>query len=482
MDRVDEAIILSLKQDLRILSELVEDITRRTKECDIKCWLFPTKDICFFKEFIDEYNILEGNNRKVYLELILDRFYVGIHLILRYIQEQIGCSVNAFEKSLFLHKPKQVTLGCSFDNLWKTIQQVVDQMASKKNISERNGFNVSTSYSLESYGDVAHKTCQTDIVSLNRCDSCASAVSCMKNLLLSLENDYRNNCGGLKKMRPKLYDVTQFGCMLQTTSTVEEGLRNMYKRINDYENKIEQMTGMHKKIEQDNSALQRKATFLEQQMKVYKDRQDKDAVKLQYLTAKNEDLTKEMAIAKKKITEQAKLLKQYVVSLEAHENIFKKVSRENINLKYCYTNISEELKSIIKESETVHKNMAHIEQETKSIYTHLANADDMIESHNRMLKNCSRVSYRIAEKVSNMRDDCKEEFDLVSKKFQELKEQIKEKVAEIRSANRSDPSFPITGNPAEDISKQIQANDERIKTLQNENKKLSIIVSKFYIK
>nr|CAI5841087.1 unnamed protein product [Callosobruchus analis] len=358
---------------------------------------------------------------------------------------------------------------------------MVSFQASYTNISQKNGNNGSTSSSLEFYGDIAHKSCQTDIVSLNRCDSCASAVSCMKNLLLRLENDYRNY-GGIKKLRPKLYDVTQFGCMLQTTSTVEEGLRNLYKRINDYENKIEKLSEMNKKMEQDNSALRRKATFFEQEIKVCRDRQEKDSVKLQYVSTKNDELLNDTATAKKKIAEQAKIIKQYHVSLETHEKILKRISTENINLKSYYTKISEEIKCIIKEIEAFHKVMAENERETESIYVHLANADSMIESHNTILKNCSRVSNSLAEKVSNMSDDCKEEFDLVSKKFQELKEHIKEKVAEIRSANGSDSSFTITGNPAEDISKQIEANNEKIKALQNENKKLSIIVSKFLTK
>ncbi|VEN55169.1 unnamed protein product, partial [Callosobruchus maculatus] len=354
--------------------------------------------------------------------------------------------------------------------------------ASNNNTSERNGISGSTSNNMGFYGDVAHKCCQTDIISLNRCDSCASAVSCMKNLLLSLENDYRNDCGGIKKIRPKLYDVTQFGCMLQTTSTIEEGLRNLYKRINDYENKIERMSEMYKTVEQDNSALRRKATFLEQEVKVYKERQEKDSVKLKYLTNKNDELLNEIAKAKRKIGEQEKLIKKYVDSHETLENVFKKVSKENIKLKSCCSNMSEEFKGMITKSEAVHQTMTRVEQETQSIYTHLANADSMIENHNRLLKNCSRLSNSIAEKVSNMTDDCKEEFDVVSKKFQELKEHIKEKIFEIRSANGSDPSFPITGNPVEDISKQIEANNQKIKTLQNENRKLSIIVSKFNVK
>ncbi|CAH1986148.1 unnamed protein product [Acanthoscelides obtectus] len=476
MDLVDKTILLSLKQDLRILSDIIEDIARSTKDTDIKCWLFPTKDIWFFKQFIEEYKIFQGHKKNVYLELILDRFYVGTHLILRYIDEQIKNFGSVYDKTPFLQKPKQVTLGCSFDNLWKTIQQLVHRMASNKDISGRNA---SRSESLGILDYSINKSCQTDIVSLNRCDSCASAVSCMRNLLLSLENGHIDNYGSFKKVRPKLYDVTQFGCMLQTTTTIEGGLRNLYKKINEYEIKIEKLAEMNKIMERENAVSQRKATFFEQQNKVYKEKQDKDSKKFQTLTIDNDNLLNELERAKKKIHEQNKLITQHVTSLKTLENNLNKVTADNMNLESCYGSVSTELKSIMRRGDIAQKTMKRIEKETKSISIYLVTADSYVENHNRMLKNSSRISSNTAEKVSNMTSDLKEEFDALFKRFKEFKEQVLEKVAETRSASGGASNFQITGNPAEDISRQIEANNEKIKALQKENQKLSIIVSRF---
>lgn len=41
------------------------------------------------------------------------------------------------------------------------------------------------------------------------------------------------------------------------------------------------------------------------------------------------------------------------------------------------------------------------------------------------------------------------------------------------------PKIQIKGNPMEDIARQIEENNERMRILQNENNKLESIISKF---
>ncbi|KAJ8940848.1 hypothetical protein NQ318_005294, partial [Aromia moschata] len=77
--------------------------------------------------------------------------------------------------------------------------------------------------------NIVNKETQTDIIALNRCDSCSSAMLCMKNLLQSFEHEQFK--GGRQVLRPKIYDITQFGCMLQTTTTIEDSLSTLFEKL-----------------------------------------------------------------------------------------------------------------------------------------------------------------------------------------------------------------------------------------------------------
>lgn len=74
MDHINKTLLLSLKQDLRILDKVVDELFQeQVGAVEIKSWIFPTKQGRFVKQFIDDNRLLETDNVKLHLELILDR-------------------------------------------------------------------------------------------------------------------------------------------------------------------------------------------------------------------------------------------------------------------------------------------------------------------------------------------------------------------------------------------------------------------------
>lgn len=172
MENASKVVLLSLKQDLLRLNDIVNEIPKNSdKKLEISSWFFPSKNYGYVEKFIRTQKVLDNGNEKLILELIIDRLYVGIKLILNALDD------SSLKKTII--RPSHVTLGYCFQTLYQKIMQIKDMEIDKAIPKINEGKTIF----------INHKECQTDVVSLNKCDSCASAITCMKQLMNVFDNE-----------------------------------------------------------------------------------------------------------------------------------------------------------------------------------------------------------------------------------------------------------------------------------------------------
>lgn len=73
MDAINRTLLISLKQEVKTLNEIVNELPAVNCREEVRSWLFPSKPYQFVNEYIYGDDILELDNFKSYLELIIDR-------------------------------------------------------------------------------------------------------------------------------------------------------------------------------------------------------------------------------------------------------------------------------------------------------------------------------------------------------------------------------------------------------------------------
>lgn len=466
MDRSEQILKLSLKQDLQRLNQIIKEISENNnKPVEINSWLFPTKKYTFVEEFMIKKNILKHGSEKLFLELIIDRVYIGIKLLLIQVQD--------LSLGRLVFTPNQATLGYLFKSLHNAIFQmketkmsvvsVTEERIEKRKISRKN------------------QESQTDVSSLNRCDSCASAIMCMKNLLNLFDgNDLEHLIKG-RRFKPQILDITQFGCMLQTSTVLVDNFKHLTEKIHRREQEIDILRKENGSHLTENMKMKRKIVHVEEEVRVYKAEYEKCTSKVSLLSIENNELNQNQVQNEMRIKTLEHSTENLNKTLTKRNQIIQSLCSEKItlmrNLQWYKENIQKLLKSINSLKKNVEKRYANTEIVERSFVQMEENLDSLnlklstISKLNEVAELRVKEAYNVEKKYSN------EICENVSK----VNERLKIKLSELNGKNAENylNGFQIRGNPVEDISQQIQENEAKIEALQMENEKLRRILSKF---
>lgn len=462
MDNSQKIFILSLKQDLQKLNQLLTELPENNnKQEKVTSWLFPTKNYTFVDEFIITRNILHHGSEGLILQLIIDRIYVGIKLLLQ--------QIEIYPIRQFVFSPKQVTLGSLFRNLCKSVVQMKESITTIDITEERSTISK------------VNRESQTDILSANKCDSCASAIMCMKNLINVFENKDFDYVTEGRQFKPQILNITQFGSMLQATTTVIDNFKYLNEKYFDKEEEIRNLKKENEAALIDLSKTKRKINHMEEEARMYKTEFEKCTQKITKLSYEIEDLNnekvqKDLRIAKlesivenlNKIVHKREIL---IENLQREKKIFKK------NLQYTAVQQKVLLDTVLLLNQNLEKSIGNIE-----LISHtLVQFEENIDILNGKLSNISKINESTILKVMNLKRISEHRSD----NYQEFRNQWKVKLTYFfekirdKSGNTVTQSFKIKGNPVEDLTTQIQENEIKINKFRLENEKLSKLLTKF---
>lgn len=465
MDSSEKILRFSLVQDLQRLNEIVNEITKYCYvEDEITSWFFPTKNYKFVEEFITKRKIFENGSERLFLELIIDRLYVGIKVILIYIQD---CR----PLTKFIYSPNQVTLGLCLQNLFHKILEMKEMKPTEVLFKE-----TSTDVLIN------HKASQTDLSALNKCDSCASAITCMKYLMNIFET--KKFAQHFKNVKPQIIDITQFGCMLQTTTAITDNFKQLFEKLSrkESENKL-----LRNEIElklNENLKIKRKMVHLEEEVKIYKREHEKSTSKVFLLSSENDELNRSQVQHHLRVRSLENTVENLNNTL-AKRNIMVDGLRQdkkvlNDNLVMYTTNHTILLKSSI----LLEKKFNRIHEDFQFLGNGLEEIGDNLDVLNNKLCILSKLNESTKLKVENLTQDSKSfsrEMDDSLNSFRDFKNNLMNfiKITKQKSENNSVTGFKIKGDPVEDITLQIKENEEKIRALNLENERLENILNKF---
>ncbi|XP_028129033.2 repetitive organellar protein-like [Diabrotica virgifera virgifera] len=470
---INKTLLMSLKQDVQSINQSLKNIS--IEENDIKSWLFPTKHYTFVDDFIKGNNILELNDVKLVLELVIDRLYIGLRLLSCTIGKTIQ-DKNLEISEFLLTQSRPMTVGYCFENFRKVITTLLDQMNTNLNaqgdqLRGQNG------------KDTAITNCktQTDIISKATCDSCSSAIMSMK-FLLDMFNITKGDIYQIRQAESNIHDITQFGCMLRATASIETQLKELIEKLiaADDENK-----NLVTKIKELTVQLKNKTgsiTLLQLENNTLSDSLKKVRVKVITLENKISDFEKEKHKDEEKITNLNNINKE----LNSNVLIFKENNdRLKCDKKALRENV-EKIRILLKDLQEISKlkeKLLTIESELHSFQDMFKDLNNAVEALNTRLKKISKNHIGMESSLKMLSCQIGKDTDNITKNFQHFQEKLRAKWAEfdVKLANQSNPTpkVQIKGNPIEDFTKQIEENNEKIKMLQNENTKLETIVNKY---
>ncbi|CAG9833484.1 unnamed protein product [Diabrotica balteata] len=470
---INKTLLMSLKQDVQSINESLNNIS--IEENDIKSWLFPTKHYTFVDDFIKGNNILELNDIKLILELVIDRLYIGIRLLSCTISKTIQ-DKNIEIPDFVLAQSRPMTVGYCFEIFRKVITTLLDQM--------NTDFNTQGDHLRDENGKDNVKTnckTQTEVISKATCDSCSSAITSMK-FLLDMFNISKGDIYQIRQTQSNIHDITQFGCMLRATASIETQLKELIEKLISAEdqnkNSMNQIKELSVELKNKNGSI----TLLQHENSTLNDALKKVRVKVITLENKISDLEKEKQNDKEKITNIDNINKE----LNSNILIFKV---HNDQLK-CDNNALKEkvekIRIVLKDLQGISKlkeKLLLIESELHSFQDVFKDLNNFIETLNTRLKKISRNHIGMESRLKILSCEIVADADSMTKNFQHFQEKLHEKWAEfdVKLANQSNtiPKVQIKGNPIEDFTKQIEENKEKIQILQNENKKLETIINKY---
>ncbi|CAH1155815.1 unnamed protein product [Phaedon cochleariae] len=474
MDHVNKTLHLSLKQDIKVLTETIENIAVDT---DFKSWMFPTKKSEFVKEFINVNRVFEYGDTELYLELLVDRLYVGLRLVISHLQKTLNHARNdeSAEDNIVIQKPRQITIGCCFLNLWKIVEALAIEMADDGNQT----ITIPRKAMSRTYRN--GKT-QTDNISLDKCDSCASAISCMKSLMDIFEES--DDISIKKKIRPRIFDITQFGSMLHTTISVENSVKSLVAKLVGKQRENEELQMELVELRKESREKDGKISLCQQEVRVYKEKCRKNSVMISSLLEQREAFVKKNSEDHKEREELKERISRLNESSKTDEITIKNLKMENQKMTdHFMTSLNLQKISAHKIS-GLQKNIETLEYEQELISHGFRQFEVAIENLNIRLINISKCHSNTEYKIKTLNDgDWLENIPNMIVKFKVYKENVKEKIVEASIDQMENvpviPKFQIKGNPLEDISRQMEENSEKIRQLNEENAKLQIIISRF---
>lgn len=467
MDNATKLLRLSLKQDLLRLNEVVKNISKDNEALvEIRSWFFPTKNHDFVEEFIANNRIFETGTERLFLELIIDRVYVGIRLLLTGNQQ--------FPLRKCIISPPEVTLGFCFEKLYHLIFQM-KELGTSTSIREGN-----PSFS------IVHRESQTDITSLNRCDSCASAITCMKCLMNIFENDDFQHIFEGRKFKPQILDITQFGCMLQTTTAITDNFKKLFEKISSKEEEIRILKNEKSTQLKVNLNQKKKIVHLKEEVRIYEQEYEKSTSKICLLSNENKELSRGAVQNDLHLKSLENTINNFSATLAKRNVVINNLKSENAILKRQLEGINgnqkilsnlvillrKDVKKVLDDLSRVGEILAPIERTIDNLNSRLHDITNLNENSRLKVKNMTKdfrtamdsIYDYLVDKNNDLKTKLKEYFDQLTKKFHET---------------NSHSNMQVKGDPVEDISYQMKENEGKIRALQVENQKLENILTKF---
>ncbi|KAL1490740.1 hypothetical protein ABEB36_013388 [Hypothenemus hampei] len=259
---VKSTLLIAMGQDAIFLNNIINDIfNSREEDISVKSWIRP------WESSRNNNLSIKGLSYEEILEIIIDRMYILVNIFL-----EIMRVTPKKPKTL---QPSRYSLGTAVQLFYKHFCEILaDKMKTEKIACEK-------SINLH----ISDKNTQTEITTLTVCDSCNCAVTCIKRLLRSLKNEEQ------AKLKCQIFDITQFGCMLKVTSSIEESLHNLFtnllKKDNDITRKMEICESLKKKLEEKDI----KITIMEEEIDSLKRMLQKGSQKLFKLNDEKKQLS-----------------------------------------------------------------------------------------------------------------------------------------------------------------------------------------------
>ncbi|CAG9862373.1 unnamed protein product [Phyllotreta striolata] len=462
---VNKTLLLSLKQDLLSLNSSIERLTR---EKDVFSWLFPTREHRFVNKFIKDKRIIEKQDVKLILELIIDRLYVGIKLIQTVIQDKIKTGDS--EYSLIL-QPQQMTIGCSFENLRKTVESLFEQMSDVNALMGTSDANATKKSA----------KIQTEVTSLSKCDSCVSALSCMKNLL-NLFEIHKNDIYQNDQAQFDIYGLTQFGCMMQTTATIETNLQALLAKLIDKQKENEKLRHKIKTLNKDITIKTGKIISLEQECAASTKKDKRNSSEIADLKTQIDTLNSYITKDETEINYLNTCIKSLKSVVSMHEADMQRLRALNANLTDKVERMAAMAEQYVRALGALERKLGSLDKEHRGFAKELKLVSACIDGLDETLGAVGEHLQVLERKMIVLRHNSTGSAAKMASDFKGFQEKIQQLAIQTQlstiKAPEEAPKRQIKGNPIEDLSRQIEENKEKIVNLQNENAKLEIIISK----
>ncbi|XP_060530063.1 uncharacterized protein LOC132704196 [Cylas formicarius] len=458
MDIAKTSLAISIKEDIQEITATVRNLEKTCSVPELNSWLFPNKPYTF----VDSITVQSGISYEKSLEFLLDRIYVSIRFLTSHLEKH--SQNRCFSQNRWISK----ICSFSFANLINILVTSVLEFTESHKQTKKTETTTARS------DDKCDKEVQTDIFSLNRCDSCALAISCMKNLITFFENSQQNR-GGIKRLKIEcnVYDTTQFGCMLKVTSTIEKHVEALFEKLHILKQNYDSLRqeNCHTKSLLREKSIHEK--FVKAENRTFKEKYENCLSALAISKSENIDLIRKNETNDKSLNKANTLVqnqKQIINQLNSE------IARLSIENKNCFNTIAKARTLLNGFHEYFNKKSTVIEK----LCDLFANSTCEIE---KSVHGINGKHIKLAKQLTKFDLRIKSSFEL-TKEFQSKYEDFSTKIItaakkQMNQESDSDPKqMKLKGDPVEDLSQRIMNNENMIKTLQNENTRLLQLLQK----
>ncbi|XP_050304609.1 coiled-coil domain-containing protein 157-like [Anthonomus grandis grandis] len=449
---VNKTLALTLRQDILSINRLLQEISKTYQLELTNSWLFPTKSCSVLCETIINQSLDEYPYEKC-LEILVDRLYVFNNIILLHLKKE-----KRSTNSSLVVQPTKPSIGISIRLIWEYITKLCNTRIQQQKIANK----LTTE-------ELMDRASQTDICSLNRCDSCSSAISCMKSILRTFEaqKDRVN-------LKYQILDITQFGSMMKATSSIEETLQNLYRRLHNEVREKDKLKNDNEQLINKIKGYESKTDFLEEEVRVLRKELEKDAQEITTFKEENSKLSELTANQYKKISHLEKTLNNFSISFQSMSKGNCKLKSQN---KILQSNVETSLSLLRKCHSSLTSKLLKLDDEFIIIKAILEQYEKSVKEVNaklvKIVKNIGKIDLKVTHKF-----DTKEALQELQK-YEDFCVKIKEIFKEKLEKSKPSEIVSIKGNPVEDISRQIDDNNSKISILQKENGRLEILLNRF---
>ncbi|XP_076253303.1 uncharacterized protein LOC143191806 [Rhynchophorus ferrugineus] len=274
-----------------------------------------------------------------------------------------------------------------------------------------------------------------------------------------------------------MYDTTQFGCMLKTTSRIEDYFKYLHQELHERTHENSSLKLKLDNVQNLITEKDRKITFLEAEVSILKEKFDNALKETYALQQAHDRLIQDHSTKSIDIKD----LKAHLSSMEKDyketEKKCEKFKNENFQLKEHRTILRNWLNRRI---DNGNKNVTLLEKNVHILTTILEEYNKSFTHLNMILIKLSKniAKYHISvQKNQESLNDIDESIRSYQNNWKKIVDVNKESLC--LSENKRNQSFKIKGDPVEDFTKQIKENEVKISQLQNDNVKLEQLLNRF---